>query len=84
MVSHQADGLAELVSYTSDCCSREATLVVTNQLGEKYRCRVEAPPEAPREVVGSPLPDMPSKGAAAIIATSWQVLVVFLVICLAP
>ncbi|XP_015272378.1 PREDICTED: von Willebrand factor A domain-containing protein 7-like [Gekko japonicus] len=83
VVPHQADGPAESVSYTSDCCSREATLVVTNRLGEKYRCRVEAPREVPGKVVGSTLPETPSRGAAAaaVIAPWWQVLVAFLVTC---
>ncbi|XP_060095116.1 von Willebrand factor A domain-containing protein 7 isoform X2 [Heteronotia binoei] len=83
VVPHQADGLAESVSYTSDCCSRKAALVVTNQLGEMYRCLVEAPPEVPGKVVGSTVPDIPSSRAAAAITTWWQVLVAFLVPCLA-
>uniref|UniRef100_A0ACB8EGL6 Uncharacterized protein n=1 Tax=Sphaerodactylus townsendi TaxID=933632 RepID=A0ACB8EGL6_9SAUR len=68
-VPHQADGPAELVSHTSDCCLQEARLVVTNRLGEKYLCRVEAPPEVPGKVVAM-LPNVPSKEAAAVsIAT---------------
>ncbi|KAL8213063.1 UNVERIFIED_CONTAM: hypothetical protein K2H54_060492 [Gekko kuhli] len=81
VVPHQADGPAESVRYTSDCCLQEATLVVTNRLGEKYRCRVEAPPEVPGKVVGSTLPEIPNRGADAVIATWWQVLVAFLVTC---
>ncbi|XP_077186946.1 von Willebrand factor A domain-containing protein 7 isoform X2 [Paroedura picta] len=80
VVPHQADGPAESVSYTSDCCSREATLVVTNRLGEKYRCRVEAPPAVPGKVVGS---TSGGTAAAAVIAPWWRVLVPFLVACLA-
>nr|XP_056701081.1 von Willebrand factor A domain-containing protein 7 [Euleptes europaea] len=82
VVPHQADGLAESVSYTSDCCLQEATLVVTNRLGEKYRCRVEAPLEVSGKVVAM-LPDVPSKGVAAVITNRWWVLVALLVSCLA-
>ncbi|XP_066473596.1 von Willebrand factor A domain-containing protein 7 isoform X2 [Tiliqua scincoides] len=50
VVPHQADGLAELLSYTSDCCSQKAKLEVTNLLGEKYWCQVAAAPAVSHKV----------------------------------
>ncbi|XP_053154736.1 von Willebrand factor A domain-containing protein 7 isoform X2 [Hemicordylus capensis] len=44
VVPHQADGLAESVTYSSDCCLQQAKLMVTNLLGEKYWCHIAAPP----------------------------------------
>ncbi|XP_067406908.1 von Willebrand factor A domain-containing protein 7 [Emydura macquarii macquarii] len=41
---HRADGMAVAVTYSSDCCTREAELLVTNQLGEEFWCPVAAPP----------------------------------------
>ncbi|XP_053235065.1 von Willebrand factor A domain-containing protein 7 isoform X1 [Podarcis raffonei] len=72
VVAHHADGLAESVTYTSDCCSQQARLVVTNLLGQKYRCQVASAPPAltlkPRasspEVLRKPV-------AAAGAAASW-------------
>ncbi|TFJ95060.1 glyceraldehyde-3-phosphate dehydrogenase [Platysternon megacephalum] len=43
-VPHWADGAAATATYSSDCCTREAELLVTNRLGEEYRCLVAAPP----------------------------------------
>ncbi|KAG6921282.1 von Willebrand factor A domain containing 7, partial [Chelydra serpentina] len=43
-VPHWADGAAATATYSSDCCTREAELLVTNWLGEEYRCLVAAPP----------------------------------------
>uniref|UniRef100_A0A8C4WRD1 von Willebrand factor A domain-containing protein 7-like n=1 Tax=Gopherus evgoodei TaxID=1825980 RepID=A0A8C4WRD1_9SAUR len=43
-VPHWADGQAATATYSSDCCTREAELLVTNRLGEEYRCPVAAPP----------------------------------------
>ncbi|KAM9119111.1 LOW QUALITY PROTEIN: von Willebrand factor A domain-containing protein 7 [Pangshura tecta] len=43
-VPHWADGQAATATYSSNCCTREAELVVTNRLGEEYRCPVAAPP----------------------------------------
>ncbi|XP_063147361.1 von Willebrand factor A domain-containing protein 7 isoform X2 [Candoia aspera] len=50
VLPHQAHGLVESVTYTSDCCSQQAMLVVTNLSGEKYRCQVAVW-----------LPDLPGK-----------------------
>ncbi|XP_070593910.1 von Willebrand factor A domain-containing protein 7 isoform X2 [Erythrolamprus reginae] len=58
LLPHQAQGLAEVVTYTSDCCSQQAELVVTNLLGEKYRCQVEVmPPVLPSKAVTTPPDD---------------------------
>ncbi|XP_058026402.1 von Willebrand factor A domain-containing protein 7 isoform X1 [Ahaetulla prasina] len=66
VLPHQAHGLVEVVTYTSDCCSRQAELVVTNLLGEKYRCQVEVmPPALPGKRVTAPPEDFRMMADAA-------------------
>uniref|UniRef100_A0A0K8RUU1 Protein G7c-like n=1 Tax=Crotalus horridus TaxID=35024 RepID=A0A0K8RUU1_CROHD len=58
VLPHQAHGWVEIVTYTSNCCSRQAELVVTNLLGEKYPCQVEVmPPVHPGKTVTTPPED---------------------------
>ncbi|KAH0630440.1 hypothetical protein JD844_013469 [Phrynosoma platyrhinos] len=82
VVPHQADGPAELVTYTSDCCSRQAQLVVTNLLGEKYQCQVAAPPSTlPGKAVPRPSDVKARVGPPPTIAWwCWALLTVFLTI----
>ncbi|XP_008119755.2 von Willebrand factor A domain-containing protein 7 [Anolis carolinensis] len=84
VVPHQADGSAELITYTSDCCSQEAKLLVTNLLGEKYQCQVAAPPSA---LPGKAAPKSPEIVVKAGLAPPppkallwWTLLTVFLAI----
>ncbi|XP_061475252.1 von Willebrand factor A domain-containing protein 7 isoform X2 [Rhineura floridana] len=81
VVPHHADGLAESVTYASNCCSQQARLVVTNLLGEKYWCQVaSAPPAPPDKATASP-PDVlrkPVVAAAAATTSWWWVLTAFM------
>lgn len=79
VVPHQADGQAESATFSSDCCLQQAKVVVTNLLGEKYRCRVTAPPHVPRRAVAVP-PDVSGKAVAATTAWLWCILMTFVVI----
>nr|XP_034960923.1 von Willebrand factor A domain-containing protein 7-like [Zootoca vivipara] len=80
MVAHHSDGLAESVAYTSDCCSQQARLVVTNLLGEKYLCQVaSAPPALTVKPRASPPGVLRKPVVAAGAAASWGwVLMVFM------
>ncbi|ETE66540.1 Protein G7c, partial [Ophiophagus hannah] len=92
VLPQQAHGLVEVVTYTSDCCSQEAELEVTNLLGEKYRCQVEVmPPTLPGKTVTTPPYDfrMVADAAAAAAADRtvapcatiwWWISTIFLVI----
>uniref|UniRef100_A0ABM5FIH7 von Willebrand factor A domain-containing protein 7 n=1 Tax=Pogona vitticeps TaxID=103695 RepID=A0ABM5FIH7_9SAUR len=72
-VPHQADGLAESVTYSSDCCSQQAELEVTNLLGQRYRCQVTAPPAVlPTKARSTLLPKVIAiAGLAPPVAPTW-------------
>ncbi|XP_042310421.1 von Willebrand factor A domain-containing protein 7 isoform X4 [Sceloporus undulatus] len=82
VVPHQADGPAELVTYTSDCCSQQAQLIVTNLLGETYPCQVAAPPSTrPGKALPRP-PDVKARVGPSPTSAwwCWALLTVFLTI----
>ncbi|XP_025032149.1 von Willebrand factor A domain-containing protein 7-like, partial [Python bivittatus] len=88
---HRAHGLVELVTYTSDCCLQQAELVVTNLLGEKYRCQVAVlPPDLPGKTVTlTPedfrmVADVASAANRAVVPPYtiwWWISTVFLAVC---
>ncbi|XP_069491245.1 von Willebrand factor A domain-containing protein 7 isoform X2 [Ambystoma mexicanum] len=51
--SHGADGQAERVLYSSDCCSMDAIILVTNRKGRSGTCRFSAPTAGSGRPVGS-------------------------------
>ncbi|KAJ7317308.1 hypothetical protein JRQ81_003470 [Phrynocephalus forsythii] len=73
-VPHHADGAAQSATYASDCCSRQAALVVTNLLGQAYRCQVGAPPTVlPGKARSTTLPPrvVAIAGLAPAAAPTW-------------
>ncbi|KAL7986349.1 hypothetical protein Chor_011515 [Crotalus horridus] len=95
VLPHQAHGWVEIVTYTSNCCSRQAELVVTNLLGEKYPCQVEVmPPVHPGKTVTTPpedfrvVADAPDAADRAVAPSAkfwwWSSTILLAIVWLAP